>query len=336
VINPKTAQSFLFEVDRTGKCLKQLSLLKAVDLRPHFVDRRLVYSYMEIEETVYDYSIFGFRRILDENFQPLQSIKTLSPTIFRPVAMDFHEFELLASHSFTSIGLIPSFDWLGRCFLEQSLTESVNGDSVFSWRSDLVPRSADRWYYPLRFRGYLCFDPSHINSFQRTSVPAGYVVSSKASNSISFIPKNSPASSWTLGGSDDEFHIPPAAVFGGQHGVLWSEATQTLTLFDNGSNYLSMPTGFHSARVIEFKLDTSSKKILSWKTVVDFGERSDRHGGIGACGPECYDVSTGLSRGIPDLVEYDARKNKTEFEFRLGPQLEGFEVYRFYRVPDSN
>lgn len=322
-------------LNQKGRCLWQDNSDSAVtNFRSQSIDGQLFYSYLRVTNWVHNLAPVGYQVILDRDFHFVKSVRMDSESLIGPVAMDGHDFLYFSDRNFASIQAAPQLDFLGRCVIPGQVLEMKDGQAVFHWNAaeffsfkpedfSQLPTLSDS----VTMTPWICSDANHLNSIQRVDSPKGYLISASKQDSVAFISRESPVSSWVLGGEKDEFQIPPEAQFRGQHSPIFDPATHRLLLFDNAT-----PTG--NARVLEFDLDIAHRKILSWKSLFELQGPSPNSGNVGRCGEHCIFLSTGEYDGARYL-EYDELKKKVTFTLNFDEEKTTFS-YRAFKVLPKN
>jgi hypothetical protein len=308
-----TRQSCLMRVDHDGRVEQSEWSKDSLDYKPEVGGD---FSYVSVDGGVYLVSWNGPRIVLDSRGNEKQVIRAEQSTIFGSIHMDAHSFVYFSPRHFTAMYSVPEFDWLGRCRFTPYVSEVLNGEEVFRWKKDDIVPPFRRTYMAFPVGAFNCFDDTHLNWIQDVD-GLGYLLSLRNLNTLTFVPRRSPMRSWTLGGEKDEFSLPKEAQFNGQHHPTWNPVDSTLLVFDNGYNPNANYDRLHNARVLEFQLDVTAKKIKSWKTIYTLPQPSFSMGSVDRCGKDCYDISPGMMFG-PIVFEYDAAADRVNFEIWLG------------------
>ncbi|MES2962918.1 MAG: hypothetical protein V4760_03440, partial [Bdellovibrionota bacterium] len=125
-----------------------------------------------------------------------------------------------------------------------------------------------------------------------------------------------------------DFEIPDEQAFALIHSPTWIAKSSRLVIFDNGQFKLPPPLFKKpTARILDFKLDTKTKKILSAKITDLESGVSEFGGGIDVDG-EIVSVALGRHKGAWDVQEI--KDGKSTMSFVFGPS-EWFYNYRVYR-----
>jgi hypothetical protein len=146
------------------------------------------------------------------------------------------------------------------------------------------------------------------------------VCSFRNQNQILKINRSSGAVLWRLGGKNSDFPLFSDQVFLRQHDANPTDNNQTLLIFDNGEATLRP-----ESRVLEFKLDESNKKVLSFKSFTIPEPFTYYMGSVQKIGEE-YFIGGGSANYILEINYVTGEKIK---EFRG----DAYSTYRAYSFP---
>lgn len=290
------------------------------DFKPHNVHGRIFYSYLNNTITTPGVTSEGTRTILDENFSNIESTDFLT---------DIHEFEYLgpSHYLYSSYEIVDLPD--GTCFLDQRAVERKNSREVRSFSvHDFIEAGFKIQEESITvFHGRSCKTVSHLNAIQIISENSWLL--SLGSGVVLMYNHATQKPEWILGGFQDQFNIIKKVNMDYIHTPRWHLSENRLIIYDN--NYQTK-----RSRILDFRLDLASRKVIHLKEIPLGNIYSVHSGGVEANLPLSHlsDLIYSVGTGMPEkddwnFIEHNG-KNQT-LAIRFGKSKKATYSYRTYR-----
>ncbi len=307
VISPKGATEFYRKLNKV-----------CFDFRPHKIDGKTYYSYVEVKEFIRYAGYIGPRVILDDKFNEVKRIAEEN---------EMHEFHYLASDHWLGFEIELGRLINGKSYMNKRLRERKKGEIIFDWgTSDIIAQfgsEAATYMFQTTFRNETVAELFHLNAIQ--ILKNGFLVG-LGHDGIGFLDRKTKKLKWVLGGIHDSFNLGLELSPLFNHTPHLNEETGVLHVFSNRS---IQRINQSYSRVIRYELDLSSLKLKSFKVLRSDQEIVNLLGSL--------QVSEGIMNigfGSKEKADWDfieADDNGVEsWKIKLDEEL---KVYRFYREP---
>lgn len=282
----------------------------AEDFKPHRVNGKTFYSYMLNAVHSPGVSTAGYRTILNSRYEVVEALDFLT---------DLHEFEYLGPKHYLYMSYDVKDRADGSCMIDQSVVESKDGhilnrfdvSEYLQSGHSLGPKSK------VAFRGRECDDVAHINGVQ--VIGASTWLISLGRGTIVSWDRDKKKPLWIFGQYESQFKIDPYVALRQTHTPRFFADESRLVVFENGEP----PT---DVRIIDFKLDIKSKRIVASKVLTVVGLQSIHSGSVEAR-RSVYSIGAGSrEKGEWDFLEYDGVRRT--FAIRFSKASRSYRVYR--------
>jgi arylsulfate sulfotransferase len=265
-------------MDERGSILKEKKTPLRVDnFQKWIINGKTRYTYLQTED---DYLVSGVQGteegyvlVCDSNLDIVNRIALLpSQKIDTTLSskVDIHEFILIGDNHYIAItyreknptNIPDSLQPAANVAVLACIIQEVdNGQVVFEWDGTDYPEFYAASVENNDFTSTTAvMDYMHMNSVTIDTNDQNLIVSFRNLNQIIKINRTTGAIMWRLGGNDSDFPLSSDQSFLRQHYVRQTDGGQTLLFVDNGS------AGIRSkSRIMEMKLDESSKTVTSYK-----------------------------------------------------------------------
>ncbi len=317
--NPKLMSCHLFVLSPHGKLqYYQRRPRYCSDFRPHVIDGKTYYSFVDVIEFVNYIGFIGNRVILDAAFREVKRIQ---------IPLDSHEFLLFGLDHWIAyefeLGRLKN----GQLYVDKRLRERKNGKLVFDWGvSDYLRQygtEASLNMVLTKYQGENVLELHHLNSIQ---IVGDKLFLGLGHEGVALLDRNSKKLEWVLGGINDSFRLPVQQMPMFNHSATFDERSKTVTLFSNRTwGTLGLPR----ARILRYHVDLDKKELRKFEILRDKNETAYFLGSL-----EIFSDILNIGFGTKDVahqdfLEVDGARNET-----LSIAMEkDWSVYRFYRGP---
>lgn len=319
-LNEEANRCHLFVLSPTGDLTFYRELDKVCfDFRPHRIEDRTFYSYLEVDETIPYVGYLGPRVILDENFTEINRVAPRN---------DMHEFLLLGQDHWIGIEVELARLSNGKTYFNKRIRERKQGKIIFDWgTSDVIAQfgtEAATAMMQTSFRGETVAEIFHFNSIQ--ILKDGLLVG-LGHDGVGYLNRTTKKLDWVLGGIHDTFdmNIYDAPLF--NHTPRLDEKTGVLHVFSNRS---MQKISRRSVRILSYEMDLKKKIVKKVNVLRKKDELSYLLGSVQET-DGVLSIGFGSKESAPwDFIEQASDGNDV---WKLALPKEWI-VYRFYRQPD--
>lgn len=280
-LGPSTTFSpgLLLVMDENGQVLKKkITNGSAFDFDRWVLDGQTRYTWIESDNNAFlapgATNFSGFAVIADTNLNEIKRINFIpyGPGPYQTnQELDVHDFILLSDNHYITESWYRKFVTNIPARLNPSpkvavlapiIQEVNNGAVVWQWDGSL-----DTAFYASSVEGNHFSDSTvtqdymHLNSLFIDPRDNNLICSFRNQDQVIKISRQTGQVLWRLGGNNSDFHLFSDQVFLRQHHATLVDDNQTLLIFDDGE-----ATQRPESRIVEFKLDETNKKILSFKS----------------------------------------------------------------------
>ncbi len=298
------------------------SNIVCLDFRPHKIDGKNYYSYLEAKTVTTSLGGFGYRYILNENFELVKKIERV---------IDSHEFLLFDLNHYVAIIAELNRTKSGRVYIDKRIREFKDDRLLFDWGVSDYLKQFDTEALPGTFMTELNNIPAiemiHFNSIQVVDKES-YIIS-MGENGVGYLNKKSKTIDWNLGGFSDQFSLKLNQFPHFQHTASWNSKSQQLTIYQNRScgplTLIECPS-----RVLKYNLDIASKSLKSFEVAYKLSGFCTLMGSVQV--DETGILSVGCGGKVyskHDLIEVDQEKETFSLVFKNRIN----STYRVYREP---
>ena len=295
---------------------------------------RIFYSYLSDDRSVYHIPKIdlaaGKAVILDSAFHEIKRFGLLHPKELNGQGgegLDLHDLIMLGSDHFITIAEIErKVDNLpadmkpspGLKLAVPVIQEIIGDKLVWQWIASDHPE-----LYASSVRGNRFSDSNakhdylHINSIVIDPTDSNYIVSFRHADQVVKIDRKSGAILWKIGGVNSDFKLAKDQLFYKQHSAVMTKEGEVM-IFDNGDKISR-----ERSRIVWFKLDEVSKKVISFRAY-NLDEPFSMYMGSAETHGDTLLVAGGTANY---LLELNIRTKEKIFELHSSMAL-----YRVYRV----
>ncbi|MEG0688851.1 MAG: arylsulfotransferase family protein, partial [Hungatella sp.] len=295
---------------------------------------------------------FAKEVIMDQNYNVVKEVQGLTNhdgTLGLP--LDNHDFLMIDLNHYICMSYVPKYvnnipDGVESNRIYQSrvlatvIQEVKDNNVVFEWDStkdsELYDLSVEGNIYANNTRESQWADYMHCNSMDLDIKDNNLLLSFRNLNAIMKIDRKSGEIIWILGGKGDMFGLTDEQKFNRQHFARYTE-DGSITLFDNSTNYSVgggeyYGNGTGVPRGLEFYLDESNHKVISWKAY-DYGmPQAEIMGSAQKLDENKMLLGWGWSMKVPSYAmfsEIDSASHTTLFE--CSSDIQQNMTYRVYK-----
>lgn len=243
--------------------------------------------------------------------------------------LDKNHYMIISYHAREVIN-IPGYEGIKKKVLEAVIQEQKDGEVVFQWASgdyaDLYSDSYTANNFEKDYQDY-----AHINSIE-IDPKDNNIIASFRHLGVMKINRISREIMWKLSGKSDEFGLVGEQIFSHQHDARITDEG-TLTVFANNNDLEfagDTNTRDNVSRILEFKLDEKSKRVLDFKYYNSKKGVSPYMGNAQKldCKGDVYLTCWVVGATIERIQEVNIANGKIEFALEFKDKTSATDVYR--------
>ena len=232
---------------------------------------------------------------------------------------DLHEFEYLGPKHYLYLSYDVKDRADGSCMIDQSVIEKKDGRILkrFDVSEYLQSGHSLGGNHRVAFRGRECDEVAHINSVQLIGATTWLIGLGRGT--IVAWDRVAKKPIWIFGQYGSQFKIDPHVALRQTHTPRFFKEEGRLVVFENGEPPIDV-------RIIDFKLDLKSKRVVTSKVLTVEGLQSVHSGSVEAR-QSVYSIGAGSrEKGDWDFLEYDG--GRRTFAMRFTKASRSYRVYR--------
>lgn len=274
--SPSSVNQYLMMTNERGEILYNKQLPGAgYNFQKWNIDGKVRYTYLFNDPSSFHLPGMsnGPAVILDELLVEIKRVNLLSNNDIIASSnkpnLDIHDFILLSDDHYITMAYYPKqvtnipahLNPAARVTVHANIIQEVrNGSVIWQWDATDYPELYETSVQGNDFTDSTrILDYLHINSFFIDPRDGNLICSFRNTDQVLKINRKTGDIIWRLGGKNSDFALTPHQYFLKQHNATLVDNNQTLLLFDNGDG--SRPY----SRILEYKLDESSKTVTGFK-----------------------------------------------------------------------